>query len=68
MQRPAAKNHAELKEYCGRVWVRIEYVRGVMDTTRRPTESSRLDQWESRETEPSTKELAGAKTRPYTNL
>ena len=60
MQRPTAKHQAELKESCGRVGDRIERAGEVKDITRRPTESSNLDPWGLTETEPPTKEHAGA--------
>ena len=39
---------------------RTEQARGVKDTTRRPTESTNLGPWGLTDTEPPTKEHAGA--------
>jgi hypothetical protein len=59
MQRPTTKHQSELRESCGRVGDKTERAKGVKDT-RRPTESTNLGSWGLTETEPPTKEHAGA--------
>lgn len=39
------KHQVVLREYCGKVENRIEQVRGVKDTARRPTGLSYLEPW-----------------------
>jgi hypothetical protein len=68
MQRPTVKHKIELRESCGRNRGRIEGVREVKDTTRRPRGSSNLGPWDLTEPEPPTKEHAGAGPRPSVHL
>jgi hypothetical protein len=42
MQRPTAKHTVELMDSCGRRGEKIERVREVKDTTRKPTKSANL--------------------------
>jgi hypothetical protein len=51
-----------------RVGNRIERAGGVKDTTRRPTESTKLGPWVLTEAESPSKEYAGARPRPPTHL
>jgi hypothetical protein len=68
MQRPTAQHHVVLGESCGRVRDRIEQAGEVKSTTRAPTESASLGPWEITETEPLTKEHAGAGPSPPSHL
>lgn len=68
MQRRIAKHQAELVESCRRVGDRIEQAGEVKDTTRKHTVSTNLDPWQLTETEPLTKQLAGAGRRPLYTL
>jgi hypothetical protein len=62
-QRPTAKCQTELRESFGRVGDRTERAGGVKDTTRKPTESTKLSPWGLTETEPPTREHTGAAPR-----
>ena len=55
MQRPTVKHKAKFWESCGRVRERTEQVRGVKDTTERPTELINLGPWGFIKPGPSTK-------------
>ena len=72
--RPAADGNGcseqqmEFSESCGRVGERIKGAGGVMDTTRRPTESTKLGPWGLMETKPPTKEHVWLGPRPPTHL
>jgi hypothetical protein len=68
MQRTTLKHQEVLSEPCRRVEDRIKGVRGVKDTTRRPTEFDDLDPWRFTENEPQTKEHVGDDPKPHSHL
>jgi hypothetical protein len=59
---------SNIRESCGRVGGRSEQIRGVKDTTRRPTEPTNLGPWGLTETGPPTREHAEAGPGPPTHL
>jgi hypothetical protein len=67
MQIPRANHQTELVESCG-VEDRIKQIRSIKDTTRRTIMSTDLELWELTKTEPTTKDHAGAGSRPPKDL